>query len=183
MKLSRRETVLGGVGAAIMVAAEALAAGSSNAQGASTSVDATATSGKVSHKDNPAAWARKLLAASDAGDRDYVYSSFAPDARLRYGNATPVFGIDAISKESRRVVGAAKKRHHAIQGVWTGKDGDLDVVSVEADVTYTFEDGAAVTLPVTSTIRIRDDDLIADYRIYMDLGPFREAVERMETRR
>src|SRR5712671_4668204 len=134
MKLSRREAVLGGAGAAIIVAAEALAAGSSNAQGASTSVDATAASGKVSHKDNPDAWARKLLAAADADDRDYVFGSFAPDARFRFGNATAVFGIDAIAKESGRVVGAAKKRHHAIDGVWTGKDGDLDVVSIEADV-------------------------------------------------
>jgi predicted acylesterase/phospholipase RssA len=181
MKLSRREAVLGGAGAAIMVTAEALAAG--NAQGAGTSVDATAASGKVSHKDNPAAWARKLMAASDGDERDYVVGSFAPDARFRFGNATAVFGIDAIFKESGRVVGAAKKRHHAIDGVWTGKDGDLDVVSVEADVTYTFEDGAALTLPVTSTIRIRDDGLIADFRIYMDLGPFREKVERMKTRR
>ena len=180
MRLSRREAVLGGAGAAIVVAAEALATGSSNAQGAGTSVDAAAASGKVSHKGNSAAWARKFLAASDANDRDYVVGSFAPDARFRFGNAPPVFGIDAIFKESGRLVGAAKKRHHAVQGVWTGKDGDLDVVSVEADVTYTLEDGATVTLPVNSTMRLRNDGLIADYRIYMDLGPFHEKVARMK---
>jgi ketosteroid isomerase-like protein len=181
------------VGATIMVVAEALTVTPSNAQSPSTSIDVTATPGKgetlirpqeskVSHKDDPVAWARKLLAASDAGDRDFIYSSFAPNARFRFGNASPVFGIDAISKETRRFVGDAKKRHHAILGAWIGKDGDLDVVSIEADVTYTFQDGAAVTVPVTSTIRLRDD-LIADYRIYIDLAPFREAVQRIEVRR
>ena len=186
--------MLGGAGAAMIVAAETFAAASSNAQGASKSVDITATPGKaealirpqqpkVNHKNDPIAWARRLLAASDAGDRDIIFSSLAPNARFRFGNAAPVFGIDAISKETGRVVGEAKKRHHEIQGVWTGKEGDLDVVSIEADVTYTFQNDAAVTVPVTSTIRIRDDDLIADYRIFIDLAPFRDAVERMAVRR
>jgi hypothetical protein len=60
---------------------------------------------------------------------------------------------------------------HEIIGVWSGTWEGGEVKSVEAEVTYTRQDGTRTQpLPVTSTLRIEDDQIKA-YRIFMDVAP------------
>ena len=41
---------------------------------------------------------------------------------------------------------------------------------VESNVTYTRKDGSRVTVPVVTIYR-EDGDVIADYRVFIDLAP------------
>ena len=60
---------------------------------------------------------------------------------------------------------------HDIIGVWSGTWKGGEVKSVEAEVTYTRQDGTRTQpLPVTSTLRIEGDQIKA-YRIFMDVAP------------
>ena len=42
---------------------------------------------------------------------------------------------------------------------------------MEANVTYTRDDDREVTVPVVTIYRTNANDLIADYRVYIDLAP------------
>jgi len=55
-------------------------------------------------------------------------------------------------------------RHH-IQGVWK----QSNIMICEGEVTYTRLNGSDLTLPFVDIIRMKGD-LIADYRIYMDIS-------------
>jgi hypothetical protein len=41
----------------------------------------------------------------------------------------------------------------------------------ETSVTFTRTDGRAVEVPAVTIYRTNADDMIADYRVYMDLAP------------
>ena len=56
--------------------------------------------------------------------------------------------------------------HHMI-GQW--EHGEATIV--EADVTYTRTDEREVTVPVVTIYRTNAKNLIADYRVYIDLAP------------
>ena len=56
--------------------------------------------------------------------------------------------------------------HHVIEQ-W--EHGEATIV--EANVTYTRRDAREVTVPVVTIYRTGARDLIADYRVYIDLAP------------
>ncbi|MFZ5558701.1 MAG: nuclear transport factor 2 family protein [Pseudomonadota bacterium] len=115
-------------------------------------------------------WARAFFTAVDTREADRIAAHFTDDIRLRFGNAEPVFGREAVKTSFSATSAALRSVHHEIRGVWSGRDGETEVVSTEADVTYEMADGRRVTVPCTSTLRLRGD-LIADYRIFIDATP------------
>jgi ketosteroid isomerase-like protein len=108
-----------------------------------------------------------LFADIDRMDPHAWASYLADDVVMRFGNAEPVYGRaacrDALAALYARVDGL---RHEVVEQ-W--EHGEATIV--EANVTYTRIDGHEVTVPVVTIYRTGPDDLIFDYRVYIDVAP------------
>jgi ketosteroid isomerase-like protein len=109
----------------------------------------------------------QMFADIDRMDAGAWASCLAPDAVMRFGNAEPVHGReacrDALAGFYDQIHGLAHDR------VAQWEQGEATIV--EANVTYTRSDDRQVTVPVVTIYRTNDDDLIADYRVFIDLAP------------
>ncbi len=111
-------------------------------------------------------YTRRLFALVDARDTDGFAGLFAEDGVLRFGNAEPIRGPRAIQEGIGQFFTTIKGLEHRTVNEWTEEDTTI----VEAEVTYHLRDGKSVAVPAV-TIYQRRDDLIAHYRIYVDLAP------------
>jgi ketosteroid isomerase-like protein len=103
----------------------------------------------------------------DRMDADAWASHLAPDAVMRFGNADPVHGRDDCRDALAAFYGQIDRLAHHVIEQW--EHGEATIV--QADVTYTRTDGDKVTVPVVTIYRTNGKDLIADYRVYIDLAP------------
>jgi ketosteroid isomerase-like protein len=115
-------------------------------------------------------WVHGFFAAVDSRDPDRIAAFFSDDVRIAFANLPIVVGREAVRRSFAQSAAFRRAVRHDITGVWTGCDGDLRVISVEANVTYTLADERGVTVPCTSTLRIRDADIV-DYRVFIDTTP------------
>jgi ketosteroid isomerase-like protein len=115
-------------------------------------------------------WARTFFTTIDSGDVARIAERFTPDVKLRVGNAEAITGRDSVRASFEHTVASFRSVHHEVLGIWSGADGEHPVVSVEALVTYELKDSRRVSVPCTSTLRL-EDDLVADYRIFIDVSP------------
>ncbi len=107
-----------------------------------------------------------LFAAIDAKDTERFLGFLTTKGSFRFGSAPPVQGREAI--------------HSAVDGFFStiaGLSHDLNriiaedgVVVCEGEVTYTRHDATRITLPFMNVFEF-DDELISNYKIYMDVGP------------
>ena len=116
---------------------------------------------------DPRAFADGMFAVVDRLDADGFAAYYAPDAVLRFGNAEPVRGRDAIRQTYAGFFATLRGLRHDPQH-YVHQDGTH---LMEAHVTYTREDGSLVTVPAMSVFHQREDGLIDSYRIYVDLAP------------
>jgi ketosteroid isomerase-like protein len=108
----------------------------------------------------------------DRMDADAWAAYLAPDAVMRFGNADPVHGRGACRDALADFYGMIRGLRHDLIEQW--EHGAATIV--EASVTYTRQDGSEVDVPVVTIYRTNGDDLISDYRVYIDLAPvFAEA--------
>lgn len=111
-------------------------------------------------------WAKRYYEAVDSMDLETYATLHTEDARLRFGNAPPAEGKQAILDGISHFWETIKGLRHDFQQVW--EEGDATIV--EALITYTRMDDKQVVLPCTTILR-RDGDLATDVRIYMDISP------------
>ena len=107
-----------------------------------------------------------LFADIDRMDAHAFASHLSEDCRLRFGNAEPVAGRSAIEAAIAGFFGTIKGLSHDIVHQWDVGDTTI----IESEVTYTRLDERQVTVPVVTIYR-RGDELIDDYRIFIDLAP------------
>ena len=107
-----------------------------------------------------------LFAAIDAKDTPGFLAYLTGDASFRFGSAPAVKGHDAIGAAVDGFFETIKASKHSLSHVL----GDGSTLVCEGDVTYTRHDGSEVTVPFTDIFEL-DGDLIADYKIYMDISP------------
>lgn len=107
-----------------------------------------------------------LFADIDTMDPDRFAAHLAPDAVMRFGNAEPIRGRDAIRDAWAGFCATIAGVAHAVVEQWRTDTATI----VESNVTYTRQDGGTVTVPVVTIYR-EDGGLIADYRIFIDLAP------------
>lgn len=126
-------------------------------------------------QDEVIGWARDLYARSvDHKDAAGFAAAFTPDAWLRFGNAPPIVGRDAIREAiAYFFTGFAALRHESKGTFLAG-----DTLILEAVVTYTRHDGGRVSIPAVTIFRLagtaEGDERrpVADQcRIYVDLTP------------
>ncbi|WP_410675852.1 nuclear transport factor 2 family protein [Amycolatopsis sp. cmx-4-68] len=107
-----------------------------------------------------------IFAAIDALDAERFATHFTPDAVFRFGNADPVVGRPAIVEAVNGFFGqVGGLTHHILDTHEVG-----DVVVVQIDVEYLRKDGERVIVP-NADILTFDGDLVADWRIYIDVTP------------
>jgi ketosteroid isomerase-like protein len=116
------------------------------------------------------AWARSFFAAVDSRDADRIAARFTPDVRLTFGNRPTIEGRDLARAPFAATADVLASVRHDLQGVWTGRDGPAEVVSVEASVSYVLRDGRKFFFRPPSTLRL-EGDLVRDYRIFFDATP------------
>lgn len=109
---------------------------------------------------------KELFGAVDAMDAQGFSRYFTDDARFRFGNAPTLTGRAAIASSIKDFFSGLQGLRHEINDVWEQDD----VVVSEVEVTYTRKDGSEVHLPAATIARCKDD-LMRDYRIYMDVNP------------
>lgn len=111
-------------------------------------------------------WITDLFAAIDHKNADAFAAFLAEDVRFRYGSQEPVLGKAAVREAAAGIFEMFAAIAHEIDEAWVSDEA----VVCEGHVTYTLPDGRSVTLPFLNVFRMADD-LIADYRIYIDPTP------------
>jgi uncharacterized protein (TIGR02246 family) len=107
-----------------------------------------------------------MFAAIDARDSAGFAAYLTEDAVFRFGSAPPVQGRDAIQAAVdgffTTIAGCSHKTAKSLR--------QDDTVVCEGEVTYQRHDGSSVTLPFTDIFEY-DGELIAHYKIYIDIAP------------
>jgi ketosteroid isomerase-like protein len=112
---------------------------------------------------------RRMFAAFDAKDLTTLADLVTDDVRLRLGNPPMVAGKRAFVAAVTAFLGSVTSFRHEILNVWH----DGHTVVAELNVHYVRLDGGEVTLPCCNVFELRDE-LISDYRSYMDATPVYE---------
>ena len=115
---------------------------------------------------NMASVTTDLFADIDRMDARAFASYLSEDCRLRFGNADAVAGRSAIEAAITGFFAMIKGLSHDIAHQWDVGDTTI----IELEVTYTRLDERQVTVPVVTIYR-RGDELVDDYRIFIDLAP------------
>jgi limonene-1,2-epoxide hydrolase len=107
-----------------------------------------------------------LFAAIDAKDTERFLGFLTDEASFRFGSAPAVQGKEAIhSAVGGFFSSIADLRHDLARSV-----AEDEVVICEGEVTYTRHNSTRITLPFVNVLEF-NGELIADYKIYMDVGP------------
>ncbi len=107
-----------------------------------------------------------LFAAIDAKDTERFLGYLTESARFRFGSAPAVEGRAAIKEAVQAFFDSIAGLEHLLIASASGGS----TLFVEGDVTYTRHDGSRITLPFADVFELQDGR-IADYKIYMDIGP------------
>lgn len=108
-----------------------------------------------------------VLARIDSMDVTESGKLFAEDATMTFGNAEPMVGRDAIEAGIASFFSSIAGLRHRLLNEWcVGPD-----TIAETAVTYRLHDGKQVTVPAVTIWRARDDGMITDYRVFIDLAP------------
>ena len=108
----------------------------------------------------------QLFSDIDSMDPERFAAHLAEDVTMRFGNAEPIQGRDAVRDAWAEFCDGLDGVSHERLRSWESDDGSV----AEANVTYTKKDGGTVTVPV-ATIWREGDGGIVDYRIFIDLAP------------
>ncbi|GAA1258750.1 hypothetical protein GCM10009677_06970 [Sphaerisporangium rubeum] len=110
---------------------------------------------------------RRVFQAADAFDAEAFALLLAEDATLVFGNAEPLVGRAAVAAGLGSFFSTIAGLRHRIVRNW---QVDADTIA-ETEVTYRRLDGKEVSVVAVSIWHTRDDGLITDYRIFVDLAP------------
>lgn len=107
-----------------------------------------------------------LFAAIDAKDTEQFLEYLSESPRFRFGSAPAVEGRAAVRDAVQAFFDSIAGLEHSLSA--SASVGTT--LFTEGDVTYTRHDGSTITLPFADVFELRDGR-IADYKIYMDIGP------------
>ena len=108
----------------------------------------------------------QLFADIDSMKPERFAAHLAEDVTMRFGNAEPIRGRDAVRDAWAAFCNELRGVRHELIGRWKLEDATI----VEATVTYTRRDDSQVTVPVVTIYRKREGAIV-DYRIYIDMAP------------
>ncbi len=106
------------------------------------------------------------FASIDSFDPAKFVQHLTPDVVLRFGNADPIKGREAVQEAVAGFFSTVGGLTHHLLHVY--EDGDTVIARI--DVEYLLKDGRRVTVP-NADILVYDGDLVRDWQIYIDLAP------------
>jgi ketosteroid isomerase-like protein len=115
--------------------------------------------------------ARSVFDVVDAMDLNAVAALFAEDATMVFANGEPMVGREAVVAGNTAFMSTIKGLRHRLLNEW--RVGATTIA--ETEVTYSRVDGKDVSLPAVSIWSTREDGLIVDYRVFVDLAPVHAA--------
>jgi SnoaL-like domain len=112
------------------------------------------------------------FAQLDSRDVDgAIGSNFTEDAKVRFANADPVFGHDAIQGSIGAVVNQTSSIKHDIPTYWEEPGpGENTTLLYELMITYNLKTGKTLVLPGMSLAIVNPDGKIVEQRLYGDLN-------------
>jgi ketosteroid isomerase-like protein len=110
-----------------------------------------------------------VLAAIDAGELATATRHLCDDVTILFGNLEPLVGAAMFAQLFAQFGSSLQAVRHEIHDIWPVAT-DLDVLTAAMTVHYTRTDGRSVSLPCCNVFRM-NGDLIAEYRVYMDISP------------
>ena len=121
-------------------------------------------------KDAHAHLIEAIFKADHALDLDGFMALLAADVSLRIGSQPPLEGRAAVSQAIGGLfAGMRSGIEHHLHETW---HSDHSVI-YEAVATFHLKDGRDVTVPYMNALRLNDQGLVRDYRIYIDLAALR----------
>lgn len=111
-------------------------------------------------------WAAELFSAIDAQDTERFAGFLTEDGEFVFGSSPPVRGRAAAAEAVAGFFGSIASLSHNVQKIWQVPGSCV----VEGTVRYTRHDGREVELPFADIFDL-DGELIASYKIYMDIAP------------
>ncbi|MEV4889373.1 nuclear transport factor 2 family protein [Nonomuraea sp. NPDC055795] len=111
--------------------------------------------------------ARRVFQAVDTFEPGEFVRLLSDDVRMVFGNSEPMVGHAAVTDGLREFYATIAGLAHRIIRTWQA-GGDT---VAETEVTYRRLDGTHVSVAAVSIWHTRDDGLISDYRIFVDLAP------------
>jgi limonene-1,2-epoxide hydrolase len=108
----------------------------------------------------------QLFADIDSMEPERFTAHLAHDVAMRFGNAEPIHGRDAVRDAWAAFCADLNGVSHDVIATWTVDEATI----VEATVTYTRKDSSQVAVPVATIYRQHAGE-INDYRIFIDLAP------------
>lgn len=112
-------------------------------------------------------WIPELFAAIDRMDAEAFAAYIEPTGTFTFGNWPASQGTTAIVAAVGGFFQSIASLSHTLTNVWEVPDWVL----VRGEVTYTRKDGSTITLPFFDAFRMAPSGKVADYLIYMDVGP------------
>jgi hypothetical protein len=128
---------------------------------------APAATGREASQAEREAMVRAMCAAADAADGPAFAAYFAETARFRFGNSEPIVGRAAIAASTNATVDAIWPVRHSVDQV--APIGQQ--LFCRSTISVTRPDGAEIAMPCVTVIELREDGLITDYAVHMDISP------------
>ena len=107
-----------------------------------------------------------MFAAIDSKDTQAFVGFLTDDAVFRFGSAPAVRGREAILAAVDGFFGTIAGCSHEVQNTLASGS----TLACEGEVTYRRHNDTEITLPFTDIFEY-DGDLIAQYKIYIDIAP------------
>ena len=111
-------------------------------------------------------WLKGLFESVDSQDTKRFVTYLSPDAEFRFGSAPSVHGREQIFAAVDGFFSSIAGSSHRLVNTLVKND----VIACEGEVTYERHNGSKITLPFVNLFDM-EGDLIASYRIYIDIGP------------
>ena len=108
----------------------------------------------------------ELFKAIDSQDVGAFVGFLADDATFRFGSAPAAKGSAAIGAAVEGFFGTIQGLEHTV----TNAFADDNTIFCEGSVNYLRKDGSKIELPFADVFEM-SGDRIAEYKIYMDVGP------------
>jgi ketosteroid isomerase-like protein len=129
-----------------------------------------ATDSAIVNQTSAPRWTRRIGDYFSISDR-WAFESFgeylSADVELHFANHPPIEGLDAMLGFAAQMKAAVKSVQHKLHSFHT--DVEQRTVVVGLEVRYVRLDDGVREYPAAVVLGFDDDDLIDEYRVYVDL--------------
>ena len=123
-------------------------------------------------------WTKRYFEGADSGELAFFDTFIDPEVRLQVANTEATIGRESLQAAFQAVSGLLTAiRHNVLDVVVSDADPVADhIAAVELSIDYTLKNGAELTLPCASFLKIKDGKAI-EQKVFMDAAPLFAAME------